>query len=95
MATASARVGKRKISPILEGGGALVSKAYQLLCIVGESLFVNYMVIPFQMLAFEPAWAAWSSFYFAGHVALAVIYILGMVLPASKKNGNGNGKKTK
>lgn len=48
MATAVARVGKKKFSPYFAGGG-LVSTLYNVFCILIVTLTVNYLVIPFQV----------------------------------------------
>ena len=70
----------------------MAAKLYGALCIVGESMLVNYMVIPFQMLAFNKAFAAWKSMYFMGHAVITAIFIVSTLLPSSKKTNGKNGK---
>ncbi|CAM9846709.1 unnamed protein product [Choristocarpus tenellus] len=91
LATRVARAGRKKISPLFADKGAL-SSVYEVVCVLVNTITVNYLVIPFQMLSWENSIAVWSRFYFAIHVGMVIVYMVCSVLPEGK---NGHGSKTK
>ena len=46
---------------------------------------VEYMIQPFQLLAFDWAVTNWMSYYFAGHIVCVVFYAVVSALPTPKK----------
>eukprot|EP00970_Alexandrium_tamarense_P019938 scaffold14643_cov1538-Alexandrium_tamarense.AAC.1 len=60
------RIGRKKLTPRF-GNGKKWSP-YGIVCIIATSLMTEYMIQPFQLLAFDWAWENWSSYYFAGHI---------------------------
>lgn len=76
------RLAKKKISPHFS------SSDYSLYGIMGAlatSITINYMILPFQMLAWSWSLAALKSFYFFGHVGCVAYYIVMSMLPSAKK----------
>jgi hypothetical protein len=75
------RTARKKITPLFDG-----SILYNLVCRVVTTVFVNYTVIPFQLLAFDWALVAWKSNYFFGHIcSLAFFLIVGRMKTPKKK----------
>jgi len=52
---------------------------------LATSFVVEYIVVPFQLLAFDWSIAVWKSHYFIGHVAMAIFYIVVSALPTPKE----------
>ena len=65
------RLGMKKISPRFSPNKWSL---YGISTIVATSVIVQYIVIAFQLLAFDWALEAWKSHYFFGHIACAVFY---------------------
>lgn len=58
---------------------------YGIFTILATSFLVEYMVIPFQLLAFDWALLAWKSHYFIGHILVIALYIGLSNTPSPKK----------
>jgi len=74
------RVARKKISPLF-GSSAL----YYVVCVLVTSFFVEYTVIPFQLLAYDWAVVAWKSNYFFGHILCVLFYLVVSRLPTPGK----------
>ena len=77
------RIGRKKISPRFDSGNPW--GWYSIVCRITTSLIVQYMIQPFQLLAFDWAVANWKGYYFAGHLACIVFYVVVSQLPTPKK----------
>ena len=77
------RLGRKKLSPIFSTGGKW--SPWGFVTIVSTSVLAEYMVVPFQLLAFDWSWACWKSHYFIGHIVCVVFYVLVSMLPTPKK----------
>lgn len=75
------RLGRKKISPHFTDKPWSL---YDIVCKVMTSFFVEYMVSPFPLLAFEWAWKNWQSHYFFGHICCVVGYAIMSQLPTPK-----------
>jgi MBOAT, membrane-bound O-acyltransferase family len=76
----SARAGRKNITPFFSKNKSDpldTYRVYTVLCIVLNSLAINYMVIPFQMLSWERSKAVWGSYYYGVHAAVIAVYGLG------------------
>eukprot|EP00977_Amphora_coffeiformis_P005938 scaffold1267_cov171-Amphora_coffeaeformis.AAC.14 len=76
------RLAKKKISPYFS------SEKWSLYGIAGiltTSLFAEYMVAAFVILALDRSIAAWKSFYFFGHIFPIVAYPILTMLPSAGK----------
>jgi len=78
------RMGKKKISSRMAGAGNKWSP-YGILCIVATSLMAQYLIQPFQLLAFDWSLAIWKSYYFIGHIVCAAFYMTLSNIPTPKK----------
>eukprot|EP00591_Stephanopyxis_turris_P000976 CAMPEP_0195521008 /NCGR_PEP_ID=MMETSP0794_2-20130614/17779_1 /TAXON_ID=515487 /ORGANISM="Stephanopyxis turris, Strain CCMP 815" /LENGTH=502 /DNA_ID=CAMNT_0040650467 /DNA_START=65 /DNA_END=1573 /DNA_ORIENTATION=- len=80
------RLGRKKLTPRF-GNGKKWSP-WGLVCIMCTSILLNYMVIPFQLLAFDWSLAIWKNHYFIGHILCFVFYVLtAYVVPTPKTKG--------
>lgn len=77
------RVGRKKLSPRFDSGNKW--GLYSIVCRVTTSVIVQYMIQPFQLLAFDWAVVSWKNYYFAGHIACVVFYGVVSNLPTPKK----------
>jgi hypothetical protein len=75
------RLGRKKISPYFS---ARPWSLYDILCKIVTSFFVEYMVSPFPLLAFDWSWSNWKSHYFFGHIGCVVLYFMMTLLPTPK-----------
>ncbi|KAG5188593.1 MBOAT, membrane-bound O-acyltransferase family-domain-containing protein [Tribonema minus] len=97
LAQQTLRVARKSISPHFYKNKT-VEQVYHYTCIIINSMFINYLVIPFQMLSWERSTAVWGSFHYFPHIAIAVLYILGRFvlkppMPAKGENGAATMKK--
>ncbi len=76
------RLGKKKISPYFSPNKW---SPYGIVCILTTSLIVEYMVQPFQLLAYGWAITNWKSHYFFGHILCAIFYVVMSIAPSPKK----------
>jgi hypothetical protein len=75
------RLGRKKISPYFS---AQPWGLYDISCKIVTSFFVEYMVSPFPLLAFDWSWNTWKSHYFFGHIGCIIIYVVLSMLPTPK-----------
>jgi len=77
------RLGRAKLSPLFSTGGKW--SPWGIVTMVSTSLIIEYMVVPFQLLAFDWSFACWKSFYFFGHIICIAFYVIVSMLPTPKK----------
>jgi len=77
------RLGRKKLTPRF-GNGKKWSP-YGIVCMITTSLFVQYMIQPFQLLAFDWAVVNWKNYYFIGHILAVIFYVVVSQLPTPKK----------
>merc|ERR1711865_26730 len=70
------RIGRKKISPYFADENGKVNKwsPYGIVCIICTSICAEYLVQPFQLLAFDWSITCWKEYLFAGHVVFVVFY---------------------
>lgn len=76
------RLAKKKVSPMFS------KSPYSLYGLCGTLLTVlgmNYMVMPFVMLAGSWGYEAWKSHYFSGHIVSIILYAILSAMPSPKK----------
>jgi len=76
------RLGKKKISPYFSSEKW---SPYGILCMLTTSLFVEYMVSAFQLLALDRSIMNWRSHYFFGHIGSILGFLILSNLPSPKK----------
>jgi hypothetical protein len=76
------RLGMKKISPRFS---PKKWSLYGISTIIATSVLVQYIVIAFQLLAFDWALAAWKSHYFFGHILCFVFYLVVSQMKTPKK----------
>ncbi|CAM9733108.1 unnamed protein product [Phaeothamnion confervicola] len=95
LATSAGRVARKKIRPYFMAADCITpgpyKKLYDAVTLVCVCVLVNYMVIPFQLLAWDTSMRVWGSYYFAGHVGVVLVYLVCMAIPMRRVCG-GNGK---
>jgi len=77
------RMAKKKISPYFSKSN------YSLYGIIGTlatTITINYMILPFNMLAGGWSLGAYKSFYFFGHIGCVIYYVVLTMLPSPKKD---------
>jgi len=84
MVTVCERLGRKKLTPLFETTGSKWSP-WGIVTMLATSFVVEYIVVPFQLLAFDWSIAVWKSHYFIGHVAMAIFYIVVSALPTPKE----------
>jgi len=81
-ATACERLGKKKISPRFSPDKWSL---YGIICILGTSFVVQYIVQAFQLLSYTWALENWKNNYFFGHIIIVVFYLVVSRIPTPKK----------
>ncbi len=76
------RLGKKKISPKFS---PKKWSLYGIVTIVVTSIAVEYMILAFQLLAFDWAYAGYKSHYFFGHIGAVIFYLVVSNMPSPKK----------
>lgn len=76
------RLGRKKLSPRFSSAKW---SPYGILCILSTSFIVEYMIQPFQLLAYGWALDNWKNNYFFGHILCAIFYIAVSNMPTPKK----------
>ena len=76
------RIGRKKLTPRF-GNGKKWSP-YGIVCILTTSLMTQYLIQPFQLLAFDWAITCWKSYYFSGHALCFLFYIAVSNMPTPK-----------
>lgn len=82
IATFCDRLAKKKLGPLCSDSRLSL---YGLAGTLATTITVNYMIIPFIMLAGGWSWDAWKANYFFGHVGCAVFYTVLTFLPTPPK----------
>jgi hypothetical protein len=77
------RLGRAKLTPRFDNGSTW--GPYSIVCRIVTSVVCEYMIQPFQLLAYDWSITNWSKYYFSGHIACVVFYILVSTLPTPKK----------
>lgn len=80
--TFAERLAKKKISPYFS---SKKWSPFGILSIITTSFFIEYMVLPFVLLARDRSFAGWRSHYFFGHIVTVLFLVLGRFLPTQKK----------
>jgi len=83
------RLMKKKISPYFQN----LPKIYHILCVITTSFFVEYLVLPFVLLARDRSYEAWKSHYFFGHIIPILFLLLGNFLPKPPSSNKDETKK--
>lgn len=76
------RVGRKKLSPKFSSSNFSV---YGICSILVTSIFVEYVIQAFQLLAFDWALECWKSHYFFGHILALIFYLVVSRLPTPPK----------
>lgn len=76
------RLGKKKLSPLFAPGKWT---PWGIVCILTTSFVVEYMVMVFQLLAYDWGITYWKSQYFFGHILCLVFYLVVGQMPTPKK----------
>eukprot|EP00536_Pseudo-nitzschia_multiseries_P002511 jgi/Psemu1/283768/fgenesh1_pg.34_\ len=75
------RLAKKKIAPYFSKS---TFTPYGILAILSTTITINYLILPFTMLAGGWSFDAYKSFYYFGHIGCVVYYIILSVLPRPK-----------
>jgi len=81
--TACERIGRKKLTPRFSTGKSW--DAWRVVCMLSTSFVVEYLVCPFQLLAFDWGIANWKSHMFFGHILCAAFYAVVSSMPTPKK----------
>lgn len=87
LVTNVAREGRRKLRPYFltaEGKPGPLKPLYDFMTWALNMLIINYMVSAFQALALSYSLKVWKSFYYYGHIACIVGYLILLALPTPK-----------
>merc|ERR1712176_519953 len=88
LVTVCERIGRKKISPYFS------DNAFNHMCSVFlTSLFTEYTVAPFVLLALDRSWDVWKSHYFFGHIACVVFYVIMSFVPSPPRDDKDIKKK--
>jgi len=77
------RIGRKKFTPRFDDGKEW--GVYGCVCWLVTNTCVMYCVLGFQCLAFDWSVRAWKSFYFFGHIAAILFYVIASQIPTPKK----------
>jgi hypothetical protein len=77
------RLAKKKVSPYFSTSDY---SFYGILGTLATTITINYMILPFNLLAGSWSFEAYKSFYFFGHIGCVVYYVVLSVLPSAKKD---------
>lgn len=80
--TACERLGRKKISPYFSSKKWSPYGIFSIFC---TQFLVEYLVLSFQLLSFEWAYACWKSHYFFGHIVFVLFFLIVSRLPTPKK----------
>jgi hypothetical protein len=84
IATFCDRLAKKKLSPLIPPSSGFFA-LYSIMGTLATTITINYMILPFVLLAGSWSWAAYTSFYFFGHIGCVVFYAALSCLPTPKK----------
>merc|ERR1712087_996725 len=88
---------RKKISPYFADENGKVSKwsPYGIVCIICTSICAEYLVQPFQLLAFDWSITCWKGYFFAGHIVFVIFYgVVSTMLPTPPKKKKKKKKKS-
>lgn len=77
------RLAKKKISPYFSSAKWSL---YGITAILATKITMNYLIMPFVMLAGGWSFASYKSFYYFGHIGCVVYYAILSMLPSPKKD---------
>mmetsp|Transcript_36493 Transcript_36493/g.88082 ORF Transcript_36493/g.88082 Transcript_36493/m.88082 type:complete len:515 (-) Transcript_36493:1059-2603(-) len=77
------RMAKKKIAPYFPSTSPF--SPYKMLGTLATTTTINYLILPFVILAGGWSWETYKSFHFAGHIGCVVAYIILSMLPTPKK----------
>jgi D-alanyl-lipoteichoic acid acyltransferase DltB (MBOAT superfamily) len=84
IATICDRLAKKKLSPFIPPSSAFYP-IYTMMGTLSTTVTINYMILPFVLLAGTWSIEAYTSFYYFGHVGCVVFYAALSCLPTPKK----------
>ena len=73
----------RRVSPRFARPDGSFPAWYGCACTAATSVVLNWLVLPFFVLSFDASVAVWKSYYFAGHLALALALAVLPMLPTA------------
>mmetsp|Transcript_36085 Transcript_36085/g.44163 ORF Transcript_36085/g.44163 Transcript_36085/m.44163 type:complete len:502 (+) Transcript_36085:148-1653(+) len=79
------RLGKKKLSSRFPPGKWT---PWGIVCILATSFVVEYMVMPFQLLAWDWGFTYWKSQFFFGHILCVIFFVVVGQFPSPKKKEN-------
>ena len=82
LVTVCERLGRKKISPHFS---KKKWSPYGIVCILSTSFIVEYMIQPFQLLAYGWSLDNWKGHYFFGHILCVIFYLVVSRFPTPKK----------
>lgn len=75
------RLAKKKVSPHFSSSALSL---YGIVAMLATSITINYMILPFTMLASSWSFAAYKSYYYFGHIGCVVYYAALTMIPSPK-----------
>jgi hypothetical protein len=78
------RIAKKKISPYFPSSSRF--SPYSIMGTLATTVTINYMILPFVMLAGSWSFDAYKSFYFFGHIGCVLFYLIVSSLPTPKSD---------
>lgn len=84
LATFCDRVAKKKLSPFFPSTSRF--SLYSIMGTIATTVTINYMILPFVMLAGSWSFEAYKSFYFFGHIGCVAFYLVLSAIPSQKKS---------
>jgi hypothetical protein len=83
--TACERLGRKKLTSRFQPNSRSKWTLWGLVCMISTSFLVQYIIVPFQLLAFDWGVTVWKTQYFFGHILCVVFYAVVSQLPSPKK----------
>jgi hypothetical protein len=84
IATICDRLAKKKISPLIPPTSSMYP-IYSVMGTLATTITINYMILPFVLLAGTWSISAYKSFFFFGHIGCMIYYAVLSCLPTPKK----------
>jgi MBOAT, membrane-bound O-acyltransferase family len=78
------RMAKKKLSPYFPSTSLL--SPYRILGTLATTVTINYLILPFVMLAASWSWDTYKSLYFFGHIGCVAFYVFLTMMPTPKKD---------
>eukprot|EP00526_Cylindrotheca_closterium_P009249 CAMPEP_0113605928 /NCGR_PEP_ID=MMETSP0017_2-20120614/2588_1 /TAXON_ID=2856 /ORGANISM="Cylindrotheca closterium" /LENGTH=506 /DNA_ID=CAMNT_0000514449 /DNA_START=91 /DNA_END=1611 /DNA_ORIENTATION=- /assembly_acc=CAM_ASM_000147 len=79
------RMAKKKLGPYFSKSKYTL---YGIISFLATSISMNYMILPFVMLAYSWSWDAYQTNYFFGHIGCIIYYVILAMLPKPKAAGD-------